>query len=255
MFFILSKIFAILIKPLNILGVLGLFALSGKNARRKKTALRCLVFGLLLFTNPAIISWLGGAWEIGRQSPADIQTPYDIGILLGGYTLSQANVPAGILALSRSDRLTATLQLYFQGKIKRILLSGGSAAIIGQTEAEAILVRRYLLQLGIPDTAIILEARSRNTRENALFSKEIIDREYPGARCLLISSAWHLPRAGRCFAKVGQPCALFGIDFASEKTNGNPLALLEPDGKAIGKWEYLIKEWIGYLVYRFKGYI
>lgn len=256
MFYVMSKLFAFLLKPLNMLAFCGIGALLVKNPKRKRRLFLCTAAGLLFFSNPFIINGLAGWWEIARYSPYDIRYPYDFGILLGGYTQMDAGIPAGMLASWRGDRLTTTIQLYKTGKIRRILLSGGSGQIVGDAQPESPFVRKYLLDIGIPDSAVIVEARSRNTHENALYSRTIVDSLMPGgASCLVISSAWHMRRAQPCFQKAGLNCAPFGTDFISETSGGNPLKWIEPDWRAFMKWDYLIKEWIGYVVYRLKGYI
>jgi len=255
MFFALSKLFALVLKPLTLLVLLGFYGLFTKNAKRKRRSFRIFVAGLALFTNPWLVNQFARAWESGGQSPDQIVAPYDVGILLGGYTQTTSDIPPGTWSFFRSDRLTSTLALYKSGKIRHILLSGGSGKLISNEMPEARTVRDYLLRVGVPDSVILIDDRSRNTRENAVFSKALVDSLLPGARCLLITSAWHLPRALPCFEKAGLPCDPFGTDYMTEKNNGNPFNWIEPDWKALMKWDALGKEWVGWLVYRAKGYI
>ena len=252
MFFILSKIVGLLLKPLNILLITGLVALFSKRPRLRKMAFKTFVALFLVFSNPWLISVLSGWWETGRHSATDITQPYDVGIVLGGYAESRATTPQGALTFSRSgNRLSTALMLYRQGKIRRLLLSGGSGSIIGKEQIEAQVVHDYLLQLGVPDSVIVVEDRSRNTRENASYSKILVDSVAPGARCLLISSAWHLRRAEIAFDEAGLHCDTFGCDFFEERSLGNPFRWLEPDWRALMKWECLIKEWVGWISYQF----
>lgn len=254
MFYVLSKILALVLKPLNVMAVLALVAVFSKKPERKRKALSWLVGLLLFFSNPWIINKLASVWEIGQVSPQSIEEPFDYGIVLGGYTNMSAVQPPGVVSFSLSgNRLTGALALYETGKIKHILLTGGSGKLIGEEESEAPIARWYLQQAGVPDSAILIESMSRNTWENALFSKRLIDSIAPQSRCLLITSAWHLRRAKRCFDKAGLPCAIFGTDFYTEQDLGNPIDWLEPDWEAIMKWEYLLKEWIGYCVYAATG--
>ena len=250
MFFLFSKLLAIFLKPLNIILFIGIAALFTREKQRKMRRFCWMLLVLVLFSNQWIINALAKKWETARYSPEDLEYPYDIGILLGGYSKVNRNTPKGQVSFFLSDRLTTTLQLYKMGKIKRILLSGGAGKLVGRERSEAPLVRDYLLKIGIPDSAILVEDRSRNTRENALFSKEIIDRVLPGARCLIITSAWHMRRAQPCFERVGIACAPFGTDFLSENSDGNPFKWLEPSWSALLKWELLLKEWVGYVVYQ-----
>lgn len=255
MFFVLSKLLAFLLKPLNWMAMLAVFSLLTKNPRRRKTCLKTLAIMLLVFSNPWLANQLARAWETGKRSPDTIIEPYDIGILLGGYANFNADAPPGILSFHQAgNRLTTTLMLYRTGKIRRILLSGGAGRLIGKVPPEAHAVRNYLLQCGVPDTAILVENNSRNTLENALFSKQLVDSIAPGSRCVLITSAWHLRRAKAYFDKSGLRCDTFGTDFLTEKSNGNWLAWLEPDWRALLKWELLLKEWTGWLAYRARGH-
>ena len=256
MFFILSKLFAFLLKPLNWMAVLAVFSLLTKNKNHRRRSISALIAILLVFSNPWLVNQLACAWETGKRSPDTITRPYDVGILLGGYANFNAGSPPGLLTLHQAgNRLTATLMLYQTGKIRRILLSGGAGRLIGDVPPEAGAARVFLLQCGVPDSAILVENHSRNTRENALFSKHLIDSIAPGSRCLLITSAWHMRRAEGCFVRAGLVCDPFGTDFLSETSNGNWFNWLEPDWKALLKWEFLLKEWFGWLAYRAKGYV
>lgn len=249
MFFILSKIVGLVLKPLTGMLIAGLIAVFTKRRRLRRIAVKTGIALFLICTNPWLVSVLSGWWETGQRSPADITQPYEAGILLGGYTESLVAAPAGLPTFSRSgNRLSAALLLYKTGKIRHILLSGGSGRMIGTEKVEAQEARQYLLQLGVPDTAIWVEDRSRNTRENAYYSKILLDSLAPQRQCVLITSAWHMRRAEACFRKAGVPCDTFGTDFFEEKSQGNPLRWLEPDWKALMKWECLIKEWVGYLM-------
>ena len=102
---------------------------------------------------------------------------------------------------------------------------------------------------------IIVESRSRNTHENALFTSQLIKRDHPNANCLLISSAWHLPRAEACFNKAGLFPTPFATDPFKQATTFNLNSTIMPDNSVLDKWNYLIKEWVGYLSYKLAGYL
>ena len=245
-----------MLKPLNWLVVLAIFSLFTQNQRHRRLSLKALIIILFVFSNPWLVNQLARVWETGRRDPAGISTPYDVGILLGGYVNFNAVSPPGLLNFHQAgNRFTTTLMLYHSGKIRRILLSGGAGRLMGNVPPESGAVRDFLLQCGVPDSAIIVENASRNTQENALYSKQMIDSLGLGKHCLLVTSAWHMRRAEACFEKAGLPCDGFGTDFYTETKNGNWLDWLEPDWKAFQKWDSLIKEWLGWLAYRLKGYI
>ncbi len=256
MFYIFSKILGLALKPLTISVALGLSALFSKTNYRKRLYLRLLVIILVVFSNKWLVSECARRWEIGRISPDSITQPYDVGILLGGYSDFQANDTEGVFSFSPAvNRLHNTLLLYKTGKIRKILLTGGSGRIIGQEDNEAEETAQYLRGVGVPDSVILIENQSRNTRENALYSKQLLDSIAPNSSCLLITSAWHLRRAHACFMKVNLGCDVFGTDYYSERSDGNPFYWIEPDWESFMKWNALIKEWIGWWAYKIKGYV
>lgn len=256
MFFILSKVAAFALKPLNWMFLPALLGLFSKKTNRRRKCLLALTIMLLTFTNPWLVNQFAVVWETDKRNPDTIIEPYDTGIVLGGYVNFNAASPPGVLTFHQAgNRLTSALMLYQTGKIRSILLSGGAGRIVGNAPPEAAEARKFLIRCGVPDSVILIENNSRNTRENALYSKQLVERAAPGSRCLLITSAWHTRRAKACFHKTGLICDAFGTDFLTEKSNGNGWNWLEPDWKALMKWELLIKEWVGWLAYRMNGYI
>jgi uncharacterized SAM-binding protein YcdF (DUF218 family) len=255
MFFALSKILAFVLKPVNIVVVLAGLGFWSRSVYRKRRFFHWSFLLLLLWTNRWVINQVAGCYERGYRSIDSIDTPYETGILLGGFTNLKSAGP--ILNFSQaSNRLTTTLELYHQGKIKRILISGGNGALLDKNPPESEVVAQWLRSVGVPDSAIITETISRNTYENALFSKQLVDSLHLGTRHLLITSAWHLPRASACFRRVGFPCDELGTDYFHDRYEGNnPWRWIEPSWEPLMQWEALMKEWVGYVVYWLRGYV
>ena len=135
------------------------------------------------------------------------------------------------------------------------MLTGGSGFILfGADQSEAIIARKYLLRLGIPDADIILESESKNTHENATLTKKILDNQYPNAKCLLITSAWHMRRSMGCFTKEGIEYTPFSVDHIGEQNRLVPASLFIPNSETIYRWELLIKEVVGSIAYKLRGY-
>jgi len=255
MFFILSKVLAFTIKPVVWLLALMVYALLIKNPRRSRRAVIVALSLLLLMSNRWISNLVFRAWEPETITADQITEPYDIGIVLGGYSNFYIEPGHDRHNLSeRGNRLTNALELYFSGKIKKILLSGGSGRLLQDGPSEAELVFALLERWGVPESDIILEPDSKNTWENAEFTNNIIQTRHPGASCLLITSAWHLPRAQACFQKAGLNATPFAVDYISEANRWDFDLLLMPDKLGLYKWELLIKEWIGLLAYQMQGY-
>ncbi len=258
MFFILSKLLAFLLRPIVWVFFLLLGSLWVKTGKRRKRLLWTGLIVLYLFSNSFLFNLFVRWWE----QPSSVETRfsssgnYELAIVLGGYSELSALGNQELHHLSGSgNRFHQALQLFERGVFKSWLLSGGSGRLLSNEKKEAPLVRELLLQLGVEPSNIIVEEKSRNTHENALFSKRIVQDQFPDAQVLLITSAWHMPRAKACFEKEGIDVVPFCTDYKSKKVVFRPEKLLLPDAGALKDWELLIKEWVGYLVYRIKGYL
>ena len=104
---------------------------------------------------------------------------------------------------SSVDRLIQAIALYHNGKVRKILLSGGSGYISFPEWRESVYLAEVLEQSCIPDSSIIIEKNSRNTRENAVESAKILGNGKYGQRFLLITSGTHMKRSLACFKKAG----------------------------------------------------
>jgi uncharacterized SAM-binding protein YcdF (DUF218 family) len=255
MFFLLSKILEFVLLPITwilILLMIGVFGLSKGWGRRYITA--SLVM-MVFFSNPFFINEALDLWEIPAYNPDRIEEPFDVAILLGGSMRYYNDVLERPVYSQSVDRLLQTIDLYKRGKIKKILLSGGSGRVQHPHEKEAPIIKEVLLNAGIPEGDIILETASRNTRENALYSAQIIQKNMPGSGVLLITSAWHMRRSMACFAKVGMDVVPFPVDERSGDGTYTPDRLLIPASANMTRWAMLIHEWAGIIIYKTMGYI
>ena len=251
MFFLLSKTIYFLAKPFS--WVVVSFLLSILVKRRRKFFFRFGFGLLLLFSNPFASNLVMRAWEVPPVPVASLST-YEVGIVLGGITTDKE--PRDRVHVSGSaDRVLHAVQLYRRGKIKKVLVSGGSGKIFKDQVPEAELLKRLLLLSGVPASAIITESASRNTRENAVNCAQLLDRDYPNRRHLLITSAYHLRRAAACFRKVKLPVDSYGVDFRSDEPAYTPDELLLPSTGALEGWEVVVRELVGIVAYTVAGYI
>lgn len=256
MFFILSKILHFLTQPINWIVVLLLFGLFLKNGKWKKRCLRTGVVLLLVFSNPLLFNLFARWWEVETISPEEITASYDVAIVLGGYAGFQTYPSLATYNFSESvDRITTALELYADDKVKAIVLTGGSGSLTVDEPSEATAINTFLQKLNIPASAIWVEPDSRNTHENAAFTKELLSEKQPAARCLLITSAFHMRRAKACFEQVGLSCTPLSVDYMSEPQRWTPDALFLPSTSVLDHWGKLTKEWVGYVVYWAQGYI
>lgn len=157
-----------------------------KRARRLIFAiLACLGILVLLVTFTPLVSWWGsdlaGAWNDPRG---------DVLIVLGGSSSAD-----NVIGESTYLRCQYAVIAYREGGFREIILSGGGPKPV------AVDMERFLESQGIPRSVMREEVRSRSTRENALFSKALL--EGVTGRKVLLTSDYHIFRARRAFQKVG----------------------------------------------------
>src|ERR1700744_4074695 len=190
MFFILSKLLLIFIFPFFWITVFIIAALVIKNPKRKRRCFIIAVVLLLIFSNPFLFNRVARNWDI-RSAPLK-NTTYSSAIVLGGFTSVDGN-NNGYFNGS-ADRFIQGLRLLETGKTSHILISGGNGLLIPGAFRESDWVRSQLLQLKVPDSCIVVENRSRNTLENAAFSKDILMKKHLQPPYLLVTSAFHMRR-------------------------------------------------------------
>lgn len=255
MFFILSKLLSWLLTPLSwiLICFIASFWLRSK-AWRKRARTAALLL-LLFFSNPGIANLVTKWWEIAPIEIRTIQTPYDVGIVLTGVTYPLQEPKDRVHFAKGADRLLHAIQLYHEGKIRNILISGGSGSLLHQEVSESAGLARVALMAGVRPEHLFVEGESRNTRENAQFSTLMINNNWPDKRCLLITSAFHMRRSLACFKKAGLETTPFTTDFYSSPWEWNPGLLVVPSTGSISTWEVLIREWVGMAAYWAAGYI
>lgn len=232
-----------------------LYAVIGKHPVWKKRSLYAALVMFLFFTNHFIYNEAIRLWEKETITADQITEPYDIGIVLGGFTSFQIKPNHDRYNFNeRANRLTQALELYYEGNIKKILITGGSGTILLRERRESTVTRDLLIKWGIPEEDIIIESASRNTRENALFTATILKEQYPNARCLLITSAFHMRRSIGCFEKVGLEFTPYSVDFLGEERSVHPEFILVPNSWGLFRWGMLTREWAGYIMYKLVAY-
>lgn len=257
MFFILSKTLSYLILPVPLLALCLLVFFFAPKRRLKRGALLVFTFLFLLYTNPFISNELMRWWEVSPIPIAELEESYDAAIILSGIT-GPANPTEDRVHLRKgADRIMHAVQLYKIGKLGKIIVSGGSGALLSEeSTSEALKMKKVLLISGVAEEDIWLEETSRNTSENALFTEALLqEKNIPQDRLLLVTSAFHMRRALGCFRKAGLAPHPYSVDFYSFEPKYTPDELLIPSDDAIHVWTRLTKEWTGYLMYVFMGYI
>jgi len=255
MFFALSKVLDFILSPVFWLVALLFMGIVVKNQKWKRKFFVSAFIYLVIFSNPFISNKVMELWEIPLYSSSLITQPYDVAILLGGSMRYNDTLIGRPIYSHSVDRLIQCVTLYKSGKIKKILISGGSGFLMMPHEKESVVIANVLKESGVRAEDIIIENESRNTYENALFSTAIINKKFPGSTVLLITSAFHMRRSLACFEKNGLKVAPFPVDRKSNVTMNTPDRILLPDAGSLVTWDVLVHEWVGWIIYKWQGYI
>ena len=255
MFFVLSKVLNFLAQPLAVTVLLFIAAWIVRNQRWKKILNRS-AFAILLFTsNFFIANEAMRAWESPVTTFKSITKTYDYGILLTGVTKTNMKPKDRVYFARGADRATHTLHLYKLGIIRKIIVSGGSGRLDGSGVREADDLADFLKMAGIPESDLVIENTSKNTHESAMLVGDILASTDGPKETLLITSAYHLPRALACFRKAGINSDPFAAEPIADERKFTPDALLIPTIDAMAIWQILLKEWVGFMAYWVVGYI
>ncbi len=250
MFFIVSKLLFFLLVPFNWLLVLLIIFIITKNKRIKKYSLITIAIIFIVFGNNYLYQKVTYAWQI-NQSGIEPGKHYQAGILLGGISMFDKH---GKGYLNQScDRFTETLKLYQQGVIKYIVVSGGSGQLSMEEPSEADFLQQELIANKVDPSAIFIENKSKNTFENASFSKRVMDSMQWSGPYVLITSALHLRRALKVFDKAGIAVAAYPSSFDVIESRFTWLDYFWPSPELMSRWPSVIKEMVGLAVYSVTG--
>jgi uncharacterized SAM-binding protein YcdF (DUF218 family) len=254
MFFILSKTAAFLLFPSNILIVCGLAGVVLLLTRRRRLG-AWLAGGSLVVM--ALVSFLPvGAtllWSLESRFPpwdASRGAPDGIIVLGGAINPRNSKVYETPTVTSDAGRLVAMAKLARAYPNARIVYSAGDASLMANRVAEAQFVPPLLDSLGLPRERVILESASRNTAENAALTKQLVQPK-PGERWLLVTSAFHMPRAVGCFRKIGFPVEAYPAQWRTLPKWSWSFGVEVAAG--LGSLDLAAHEWLGLIAYRLTG--
>jgi uncharacterized SAM-binding protein YcdF (DUF218 family) len=254
MFFFLSKFFAFFTKPSNLLFLLaltGLVLMATRYARAGRRILAVAVILLLAFgispLGRQLVLVLEGrfpAWDASRGVPDGI-------VVLGGAILPDVSHARGEIALSAgAERMTVIADLARRYPSAKIVFTGGNHGLFGGPR-EADYVLPLWESFGIARDRIVLERDSRNTVENAVMTKALVNPK-PGERWLLVTSSWHMPRSVGVFRQAGFQVEPYPVDWVSTGDE-SALRLSESFAGGLHAIDNAAHEWVGMLAYWLTG--
>jgi uncharacterized SAM-binding protein YcdF (DUF218 family) len=255
MFFVLSKVLGFLTVPSNVLilaAVLGLLlqALRWRRAGRALTVFAIIVLVLAAFSPLGnILMWpledRFPPWDASHGAPDGI-------IVLGGAIGPETSAARQEPALNEAaERITAAVELARRYPAARLVYTGGSGGLVLREAMEADYALVLLGRLGIPRERIVIERRSRNTAENAAFTKALVQPK-PRERWLLVTSAAHMPRSVGIFRKQNFPVEAYPVDW---RTRGiaDVTFPFYVGSAGLARVDAAMREWVGLFAYWLAG--
>lgn len=255
MFFFLSKILDVVLTPYAWAAILLFAAIpwTRGSLRRWKRRRAFGIAGaivLVVFSLEPVSNAL--SWKMERDAPSTYRADvtYDAVILLGGVTDERVVALTGEPAYNDNvERLLTTFRLLQEKKANVAIISGAAMEPDLARFGEARVLGEQLRAWGIPEERIVLEEKARNTRENAMYSAEIV-RARGYRRVLVVTSAFHMKRAEECFVAVGLPVDTLAVDYRAHDREKSWL----PRAQWLATSSTDVRELFGRVIYRLQGY-
>lgn len=252
----LTKLLPVFAYPLGLAIVVGIAGVLLRFFLPRLSAVAVLasLIGLWAASMPAVSNLLLLRLEAAFP-PVVLETvePAEVAVVLGGV-LDQPVPPRLRPDLGEAvERVTEAARLYRLGKVRLILVSGGNLPWETLVAPEAELIADFLVELGVPREAVVIEGGSRNTYENAVNSAAIF-RARGWKSGFLVTSAFHMLRAERTFRQAGMQLTPVPVDVRGKSRWADSLLDFLPDSKALSRTTDLVKEGLALIVYRLRGW-
>jgi uncharacterized SAM-binding protein YcdF (DUF218 family) len=253
--FIAAKLLAFLTQPLAwvaLLMVVAVLCVRQRPGWSRRLGWLAIALLLLIGWEPlpdALIRRLEAQYP---ALPASANLKAYAGVVVLGGALEPAYVwtQPGQSALNEAaERMTGVLPLLRRQPGLRVLFTGGEGELFGGSLPEADRAAQFFASQGIPAQQLLYESASRTTFENALLGKTVPGVN-PAQPWLLLTSAWHMPRAVATFNKTGWNVTAYPVDFRTGQHT--PWTQYNMDQGA-RKWKLVLHEWLGLLAYRMSG--
>ena len=254
MFHLLSRLLNWMLDFEVILFLILTVGLIGLWTRFRRSALAALsagagiyiLFGLVPIGTLALRP-LENAW----RRPETLTAPAGI-IVLGGAIDGARSQDRGIVQFNLAgSRLTEGAMLAVRFPQSKLVFSGGNGDLMGDLSPEARMAQTFYRGLGLTESQLVFEDRSRNTFENAVLSAELL-KSMPESRWILVTSAFHMPRAMGVFQKAGFNVIPWPSDYRTLREDDwrptfQPL-------EEFSKLQAALHEYVGLAAYRLNGY-
>lgn len=244
--FVLSKLVWLVLQPSNLLLlILIVMALL----KWQRLLLATLGLTLLAVALP-VGAWLTQPLEERFTRPTTLPETVDGIIVLGGAQQPHITVRRGVLATNRAaERLIEAYGLARRHPEAQLVLSGGSGRLLTADILERKVDELFIDLVGLDPGRVVFEDDSRNSWENALFSRALLEPD-PDETWLLVTSAAHMPRSVGIFRQLDWPVVPWPVDY---RTSGADFELQIGMGERLDEIDHAAREWVGLVAYYLMG--
>jgi len=244
----LNKILPVIFLPIGLTMVL-----VGAGLILRKRVLCWAGLGLLLLLSTGFVSgklmrWVEGVE--GRSVIQDVKTA-DAIIVLSGMIEERKNAPLGEWS-GAVDRFEGGVDLFKAGRAPLLIFTGGWVPWTPNAKPEGEILAQRAVNAGVPKDKILVTGKVQNTEEEAIAVAQLCSRRLVVGRkprIILVTSAFHMKRAGMLFRKNGFEVTPFPVDFQTSENSGiTPLSFL-PTAHDSAMSETAIREMIGFAYY------
>jgi uncharacterized SAM-binding protein YcdF (DUF218 family) len=261
MFVFLSKVLAVPLYPAGLsLALLAAGLVYTFVLRRHKPAVICFICGfavLFVFSLPLTSHLLMRGLE-SRYPPAPIYEQVSAVVLLGGVTTGKGPPRAHVETNHQADRIFHAARVYKETFSNKLVLAGGRIDFLNDDEVPEAYAMFELLNefFGIDSSDALFETESRNTRENAVYTKTALEAAGLGTDIILVTNAYHMPRSVGIFKKAGFERVIPAPTGyrADKRFQMKPLRLL-PDPQSLFYSSVALHEYYGIIAYKIMGWM
>ncbi|MDB4938238.1 MAG: putative rane protein [Labilithrix sp.] len=259
MFFYLSKILDLFFSP-HTWGLVFLAAVVPWRMRAARRWRRRRAFGiaalvmLVTFSSSPVANTMLWRLEHATTPTYRDDVTYDAVVLLGGVVDEEVTAESGQPSYNDNvERVIMTHRLLRDGKARNAIVSGATLDPKLAAFGEAVVLGRQLEDWGIAKDRIIIEDKALNTRENAVYAKEIA-RARGFERVLIVTSAFHMARAVECFAAVDMKVDTLSVDYRAREHANIGFERWLPRAQSLAESAAVLRELSGRAIYRLRGY-
>lgn len=241
----LNKILPVFVMPIMLIIYLMIYGLWKKKRWPIYTAMVCLY----VFSTPIIAKTFFRIIEGAepRQDPQNLSNAEAIIVLSG--MIHQVKSTKGVYPeWDDPDRFFAGVQLFKAGKAPKIIFTKGKLPWNNATLTEGDILKKFALENGVPDSAIVLTGNVENTADEA---KAILRIMGKWKHIILVTSAFHMPRSKKIFETHDFIVQPYKVDYKVDQLNGLTFMDFLPDANSFNLLNRGYRELIGRIIYYF----